>query len=177
MRGPNPTVRSQQFADNNRASWLTNGQHIADIENYKVLQDGLYYSLWDTENLVAYCTLTDTDNEVDDVWVNAQYRGKKVFSMMLWFFKTRLNRSPLKLGEVHSSTMQEVVKGLPRFKKYWLNLDSNETKPFSVDTVDEFYDYIGPTRWRLMLENSYNFNWPMFNGTSFITEEYMAYIE
>ena len=177
MRGPDFSKQAEQYGNMNKERWLTHGKYIADIENYKVLQDGIYYSLWDDMALVAYCSLANTDNTVDDVFVNAAYRGKHIFSMMLWFFKTRLNRSPLLLGKVHSKMMQEVIKGLSRFNKYWFNIRTNEKQPFSLDTLDNYYNYLAPTPWRLMLENSGDFSdWPMFNGGGFIKESYESYI-
>ena len=97
--------------------------------------------------------------------------------MMLRFFKTRLNRNQLLLGAVHSKDMQEVVKGLGRFNKKWYNIDTNETKPFDIDNLDDYYSYLGPTSWRLMLENTSNFNWPMFNNNGFVKESYQSYID
>ena len=177
MRGPNFDKVAKDFGNTNSSRWKTKGKHIGDIEDYKLLQEGIYYSLWDQETLIAYCSLSTSNNEVDDVWVHEQYRGKKLFSMLLWFFKTRLNRTPLMLGSVHSSAMQEVVKGLSRFKKYWFNLRSNEKALFSIDTVDSFYSHSGSTAWRLMLENTGEFNWPKFNGSGFIKESYPGYID
>lgn len=168
---------AEQFANRYKDRWYNHGKHIADIENYKVLQDGLYYSLWDDTTLVAVCSLSNADNTVDDVYVNPEYRGKKIFSMMLWFFKTRLNRSPLMIGPSHSSMMQEVVKGLSRFKKYWYNIKTNEKEPFSLDTLDNFYSHLNPTPWRLMLENTGEFNWPMYNGGGFVKEAYEPYVD
>lgn len=115
------------------------GKYIADIENYKVLQDGIYYSIWDDNTIVAVASLSDENNTVDDVWVDPEHRGKKLFSALLWFFKTRLNRSPLILGKIHSEDMQEVVKGLSRFNKKWVNIETDEIQPFSLDTLDNFY--------------------------------------
>lgn len=178
MKGPDLSQQSEQFANKNIERWYTQGKHIADIENYKVLQDGIYYSLWDDTTLVAVCSLSNASNEVDDVYVNPKYRGKKIFSMMLWFFKTRLNRSLLMMGQVHSKMMQEVIKGLSRFEKYWYNIRTNEKEPFSLDTIDNFYSYLSPTPRRLMLENNGEFGWPMFTeNKSFITEPYEPYID
>ena len=177
MKGPNLSVASQNFVDKYKLHWLTQGQYIADIEEFKVLQDGVFYSLWDNNTLVAIASLTDNTNEVDNVWVNSDYRGRKIFSMMLWFFKTRLNRTQLLLGAVHSKDMQEVVKGLSKFDKKWYNIDTNEIKPFDIDTLDDYYSYLGPTSWRLMLENTNHFNWPMFNHAGFVKESYELYID
>jgi hypothetical protein len=177
MRGPELSNQAEQFANKHKDHWLSHGKHIADIENYRVLLDGIYYSLWDNDVLVACCSLSNSNNEVDDVYVAAKYRNKKIFSMILWFFKTRLNRSPLMLGSVHSKMMMEVVKGLSRFNKCWYNISTNEKRPFSVDTLDDYYSYLQPTSWRLMLENSGDFNWPMHNTGGYVKESYSSYIE
>lgn len=177
MKGPDFSKQAEQFADKYKDRWFNNGKHIADIEEYKVLEDGIYYSLWDDSTLVAVCSLSKVDNMVDDVYVNPLYRGKKIFSMMLWFFKTRLNRSPLMLGQVHSTDMMEVIKGLSRFQKYWYNIKTNEKEQFSLDTLDDFYSYLQPIAWRLMLENTGEFNWPMYNTEGYVKESYIPYID
>lgn len=178
MRGPGIINLAQNFVNQNRERWKEHGKYIADIENYRVLKDGIYYTLWDNDILVSVASLSDATNEVDDVWVESKYRGKKIFSMMLWFFKTRLKRDKLLLGAIHSRDMQEVVKGLSRFEKKWLNVRTNQIEPFSLETLDDYYSYAGPTPWRLMLENLGDFtDFPMFNGGSFIKEAYEIYIE
>jgi hypothetical protein len=96
--------------------------------------------------------------------------------MMLWFFKTRMNRSPLMIGQVHSKIMQDVVKGMSRFNKSWINIKTNEKQPFSIDTLDQYYSYLSPTNWRLILENSGEFNWPM-KGGGFVIESYEPYVD
>jgi len=179
LRGPNFDSTAEEFGKMNQKRWLTNGKHIGDIENYKVLQNGIHYSLWSNDTLVAFTSLKDSNNEVDDVWVNADYRQQKIFSKILWFYKTRLHRSKLILGPVHSETMQEVVKGLSRFEKSWVNIRTNEVMPFDAATLDNFYSRMGITAWRLMLENNGDFTgWPMFNtGSSFIKENYSNYLD
>jgi hypothetical protein len=183
MRGPSYEKLANKYAMDNSARWKNDGQYIADIEDYKVLKNNGHasnvdhYSLWDNDELVAFATLSN-DNVVDGVWVNPLYRGQKIFSAMLWFFKTRLNRSPLILGDIHSTDMQEVVKGLSRFNKSWVNTKTNDVEPFDLKTLDQFYSYTNPTAWRLILENSGEFNdWPMFKGNGFIKESYFSYVE
>ena len=124
----------------------------------------------------AVCSLSDTDNTVDDVWVSQNYRGQKIFSKMLWFFKTRLGRSRLLLGPVHSPNMQEIIKGMSRFDKKWINIETDQVEPFDLNTLDQFYSYGGPTSWRLMLENTHKFNWPM-RGGGFVKEQFSGYID
>lgn len=178
MRGPDYNNLANTLATTNEKLWRS-GKHIADIEQYKVLirnseqmPDAVHYSLWDQNKLIAFATLT-VSNEVDGVWVHPDYRGQRILSKMLWFFKTRLNKNPLILGDIHSKDMQEVVKGLSRFDKNWINIKTQEVRPFSIDTLDNFYSYAKPTAWRLMLENDGEFNWPMFNtGVTYLKEDY-----
>lgn len=179
MRGPDFDIVAEKFGQMNAGRWFANGKHIGDIEQYKVIQDGIYYSFWDNDILIAFSSLTDSNNEVDDVWVANDYREQKLFSKLLWFFKTRLHRNRLMLGSVHSKTMQQIVAGMNRFKKSWINIRTNDEAPFSVETLDDFYSYAGATPWRLILENEGDFTgWPMFtDGQSFIKETYTEYIE
>lgn len=178
MRGPNYNTLANNLAKENEQKWKL-GKYIADIEQFKVLVSdseqvpgALVYTLWDNNVLSAFAVLVG-DNEVDGVWVNPDYRGQRILSKILWFFKTRLNKSPLILGDIHSTDMQEVIKGLSRFEKKWYNIRTNEVEPFSLNTLDNFYSYERPTPWRLMLENIGEFNWPMFRtGLQFMKEDY-----
>ena len=178
MRGPDYNDIAHKLAKDNVEKWQT-GKHIADIEQFKVkvndseqLPGALLYTLWDKDTLVAFAAVIG-HNEVDGVWVNPDYRGQRIFSKILWFFKTRLNKSPLILGDIHSKDMQEVIKGLSRFEKKWINIRTQEIQPFSLDTLDNFYSSARPTAWRLMLENDGEFNWPMFRtGMQFMKEDY-----
>lgn len=90
-----------------------------------------------------------------------------------------MNRNNLIIGKVHSTDMQEVVKGLSRFNKQWYNLKTKEKKPFNVDTLDDFYSHLHSIDWRLMLENSGDFSdWPKFNeGKSFVLEAFDPYVD
>lgn len=179
MRGSNFDDIAEKFGQMNALRWFSNGKHIGDIEQYKVVQDGIYYSVWDNDVLIAFSSLKDSNNEVDDIWVAPSYRGQKIFSKLIWFYKTRLHKNRLMLGPVHSKTMQDLVVGMNRFNKAWVNIRTNEVEPFSAETVDDFYSYTGSTPWRLILENENDFtNWPMFaEGKSFIKETYSEYID
>ena len=181
MRGGDFSEPAAKFAAAKKDEWKQNGKHVGDIENYNVLQDGYFFSVWDGNELAAFTSLTGyaETNTIDDVWVNPAYRGQKLLSKLIWFYKTRLNRNNLILGKVHSTIMQEVVKGLSRFKKQWYNLKTKEKKPFSIDTLDDFYSHLHSTPWRLMLENSGDFSdWPKFTeGKSFVLEAYEPYID
>lgn len=182
MRGPNLDNLDTQYAKDHKAYWKSHGQHIADIQEYQVLatsvpdSDMVNYSLWNQDDLVAYVTLHG--HQVRNSWVDVQHRGQRIFSKMLWFFKTRLNINPLIIGDVHSRHMQEVIQGLSRFHKQWINMATGETRDFLPGNQDEFYSYTGPTGWQLMLENSGNFvDWPRFRGQDFVREAYDPYVQ
>lgn len=178
MRGPDYNNLASKLAKDYAPKWKT-GEYIADIEQFKVLVSNseqipgaLTYTLWDGDKLAAFASLVG-GNEVDGVWVDSDYRGQRILSKLLWFFKTRLNKSPLILGDIHSKDMQEVVKGLSRFEKKWYNIRTKEVEPFSSETLDNYYSLDRPTAWRLMLENDGEFNWPMYRtGIKFMQEDY-----
>lgn len=175
MRGINLENDAKIFGETFKNEWKELGEYIADIEKFKVIKHEHFYSLWDSDNITAFCSLAG--NVVDRVYVYPEYRGQKLFSMMLWFFKTRLGISSIELGQVHSKAMQEAINGLSRFDKVWINKDTGERRPFNQETNDEYYSYIKPTEWRLVLENDGNFNWPMFKNKDFIREAYLPYID
>lgn len=176
MRGPNFDKVAQKFGEENSQRWLVQGEYIADIEQFRVLKYESLYSVWSGDILVAFTSLNH--NVVDDVWVSEEYRGQKIFSKILWFYKTRLNVNPIVLGKVHSPAMQEVVTGLSRFKKSWENIATGERIEYSPVTADRFYSGWKVTDWRLILENDGDFSdWPKFaTGKSFIYENYSEYI-
>lgn len=181
MRGGDFNLTAAKFVAFKKEDWKKNGKHVGDIENLSVLQDGYYFSVWDNDTIVACTSLTGYAdyNIVDEVWVNPEYRGQKIFSKLIWFYKTRLNRNNILIGQVHSKDMQEVIKGLSRFDKYWYNIKTKEKKLFSLDTLDDFYSYTQVTPWRLLLENDGDFStWPKFSEyKNFILEAYDPYID
>lgn len=160
---------------------LATGKYIADIDGFMVKKYINYYSLWNQNEFAAIVRLSDDAIPiVDQVWINKDFRRQKLFSKMLWFFKTRLNHPQLLLGRIHSNDMQEVVLGLSRFKKSWYK--NGVIEPFNKDTIDNYYSYAGPTKWFLMLENDGDFSdWPQFNSLNgmpdYIRESYDWQIE
>lgn len=131
--------------------------------------------MWDGDKIAATTSLSnDTLSIVDQVWVSPDYRGQKLLSKLLWFYKTRLNHPQILLGRMHSTDMQEVVKGLSRFTKSWYK--DGKTEPFDLNT---FYNNTKSTGWLLLLENDGDFsNWPKYTtGKCFIYEVYEWQIE
>ena len=169
-RGPDYSSLANNFGKDHEQTWLTQGKYIADIEQYQVRHLDNYYSVWDNDQLTAFTSLNE--NTVNDVWINEAYRGQKIFSKLLWFYKSRLNISPLILGAIHSPAMQEVVKGLSRFNKKWYNEKTQAVEPFDMATLDQYYSNSGATPWRLMIESTGIDNWPMFKGSSYIKDDY-----
>jgi len=164
------------FVNQQKDIWDDLGTHIGDIEKFKIKQYGIMYSLWDGDKVVACASLSeDTIPLVDHVWVDEDYRGQKLYSKLLWFFKTRLGHSRILLGDTHSRNMQEiVVNGLSGFTKSWYSTETGENEPFDKNSLDKYYsDNTKPTEWRVMLENFGTYqNWPKFSGNDFIRDHY-----
>ena len=182
MRAGNFDKKATEFGAANANRW-GRGEHVGDIDSFTIKKDGIYFSVWDNEILIAYSSLsTQKPAVVDDVWVSGEYRGQKLFSKLLWFYKSRMGQNKLVLGDVHSKDTQDIVTsgGLSRFTKSWVNIRTNQTEPFDPATVDNFYSWMGPTPWRLMLENDGDFtSWPAFNSesTGYIKQSYDWQIE
>ena len=177
MRSVDFDKRVPKYGEYNPAVWRT-GDHIGDIQQFQLRKLDNYYSLWDREYLIAYIMLTtDAIPIVDDVWVSPRMQGQKIFSKLLWFFKTRLNHTKLMMGHLHSPKMQEVLGGLSSFKKFWT--DGIQWIPFDPDTTDDFYSVEGPTKWRLVLENNGDFSmFPKFTtGKNMMMEAYDEFIQ
>jgi len=179
MRFSNMDKIATKYVNQNKETWWDDGVHIGDIEDYNLRKYDMIYSLWDKDVLVASTSL-DTNKtipEVDKVWVNPDYRGQKIFSKMLWFYKTRLHHSQLLLGEIHSSDMQEVIKGLSRFTKSWYK--DGVVEPFDLNTVDNYYSWAESTGWQIILENNGKFvGWPKFaGGDDWIKQSYEGFVD
>lgn len=145
----------------------------AKLDDFDIrLTDG-FYSVWDRDVLVFFMKIRPFKDglEVDDVWTSASYRGKRIFSKMLAFLKTRERTNVIYLGNVHSVDTYNLIKAgaFTSFKKHWLNRHG-ETSNFSIDTVDNFY---GSSGWILVLENDVDYGiFPRFNGGGYIRESY-----
>jgi hypothetical protein len=169
---------SDQVVDSNQKLWYAS-PIIGQIEQYDLRKTDTMYSLWDKDSYVASAKLELPDakgiSETGLFHVAQEYRGQKILSKLLWNFKTRQGRSILKIDSYHSNDVYEIVKGagLSRFKKYWMNSDGT-IEPYDPKTVDNYYAYMGPTGWQLMLENHHKFSdMPHYTtGANWITEDY-----
>lgn len=172
----NLSKNADEYALAQKDKWKQH-PHVGDIDKFSVRHQGVQYSVWDKDKLIASAELHNGNpSEVKKIWTNKAYRGKKILSRLLWFFKSRENKSRLLLGNMHSSDTQEVVKHrLSQFTKSWFK--NGEQKPFSLDTLDQFYSKRETTGWQLMLENFSTFKhgpkWPRYTtGKNWITESY-----
>lgn len=168
---------AQKYVDANIESWK-NDPLVANIDEFDVKHENNVYTVWDNDILVATTTLSDdTIPVVDQVWVNPKYRGQKVLSKLLWFYKTREGHNQLLIGAVHSKEMQEILAGgLSRMKKYWYK--DGVIEPFDPND-EEKYSWGGKTGWSVMLENTYDYTdfprWTTYKD--FIRESYDWQIE
>ena len=145
----------------------------AKLDDFDIrLTDG-FYSVWDRDVLVFFMKIKPFKDglEVDDVWTSASYRGKRIFSKMLAFLKTRERTNVIYLGNVHSVDTYNLIKAgaFTSFKKHWLN-KFGERAEFNPADVDEYY---GSGNWILVLENFNEYgSFPRFNDDGYIRESY-----
>jgi len=164
---------STKFVNQNLDKWKSDSNYVADMDDFKIKQDGMFYTVWDNDTLALSSSLNIDQSPpiVDHVWINPAYRGQHLFSKIMWFYKTRLGHSQLLLGSVHSKDMVEVLKYMPRFHKFWVK--DNQKIPYDSNTIDQFYSYTEPTGWLILLENNGIFNWQKINtGWDYIKESY-----
>lgn len=153
MRTSNFDDLADNYAKTNANRWQTRAKPIGLIGRYVVKRDGMYYSVWDDNTMVASLSISSqTPSIIDDVWVSRTHRGQKIFSKMLQFAIIKLKKHTLMFGDVHSMTTYEIVKdGLSNFKKTWFNIRTNEIMPHSEEILDKVYSSRAPTAWRLLL--------------------------
>jgi len=169
---------AQKVVDNNKEKWFQ-GEIIGDIDQYVLKKSDKMYSLWTDDNkYVASARLGDPEqyglSEVNLMHVDPLYRNQRILSKLLWNFKTRQGRNKLVLQQVHSDNLYNVVTGgLSRFNKYWVNAEG-QTKPFDINSLDQFYSHSQSTGWRLVLENTGDFSFfPKFtDGIDWLLEDY-----
>jgi len=164
LRGGELDAQATEYVQRHLQAWAQS-PHVGDIEFAQVRKLKDVYSVWDDAELIitAKAELTKDAHAIDDVWVNPKYRNQRYFTKLLLFFKTREGMNKMILGSVHSTDTYELLKagGLKLFAKSWQNR-RGEVKPFSPDTLDEFY---GPGQWQLVIENYDSdlfADWPRF---------------
>ncbi len=168
MKGGDFSAPAERFARHHETQWA-DGKHVGDIDEFSVNQDGIYYSVWDGEELIACAsadTLPTSYTIVDHLWVETSYRGQNIISKLLWFLKTREGYDKLMFGKVHSSDTYNFLKqgGLSKFKKTWHR--GEEIEPFSPETIDDFYGIDDKKDWQLVLEGDLSAfsDFPRFRG-------------
>lgn len=166
------TASADHYASLNKDTWMQQGNNIADMDNFTIRKYKNTYSVWDNDTLVACADILPNEiPTVDNVWVNENYRGQRLFAKLIWFFITRLNYKQLLLGESHSALMREAIKNLSNVPKVWYNVKTKQTEPFSIDTMDKYYA-IPFNEWMLMFTENGLKDWPMRNGKGFTKESY-----
>ena len=161
-----------KFGNMKKDVWLRSAV-TAKLDDFDIRLTNGFYSVWDHDTLIFFMKVKPFKDglEVDDVWTSASYRGKRIFSKMLAFLKTRERTNVIYLGNVHSvDTYNLIASGaFTSFKKYWLN-KFGERAEFNPADVDEYY---GSGNWTLVLENFNEYgSFPRFNDDGYIRESY-----
>lgn len=144
--------------------------HVGDIEEIKVLRGNDIYFLTSEQHDIGFFQVINHGDTglIQNMFVDTPFPKKGIMSKFFWFLKRNEGFDRIKLGDVHSlDTTQAIQKIAHRFNKvYWERgnkLTGVETRPFSPNTIDQFYGTTAPTGWSIVLENDGDFsNWPKF---------------
>lgn len=135
-------------------------KHIGDVEIYPCYKHGSSYFLFDDSEIIFICSAEKSFIEdgallIDSVWLDSKYEGKKIYSKLLWFLRSREGVKKLILGNQHSEDTYNLLKagGLSAFNKTWINTLTDEREPFDKDTIDKYYAGSN-ANWKLMLESN-----------------------
>lgn len=157
IRGGNLNSNAISYVKKHQSTWQT-APITANLDDFDIRKCEDVYSLWEKDKFVATASLKMVQDVglIDNVWVDPEYQGKKIFTKLLLFFRTREGVTKLQFSTVHSDDTYNLLKlgGLTLFKKSWIG-KNGEKAPFSVDTIDKFY---GAGHWKLMLENNSDFS-------------------
>jgi hypothetical protein len=137
-------------------------KHVGDVEIYPCYTLDNIYILLHNNEIIFICTLTTywQDDEIDDkvkqldsVWLDKSFEGKKIYSKVLWFARSRLGIKRIVFGDQHSDDTYQLLKGggLSAFTKSWYNKSTKERKQFSSASIDDFYNSLD---WKLILESN-----------------------
>ena len=132
-------------------------KHVGDIDEFSIYRDLMTFVIIDGGMEIVLVGRIDNvphyGTKVDDVWVDEEQSGKRLFSKFLWFLRSREGFSPLYFGNVHSSETYELLKsgGFSKFKKTWVNDYENSAEEFTPQTLDKFYT---SSKWKLKLEST-----------------------
>lgn len=148
--------RYKDYFENNKSEF----KHIGDIETYYCYQNKSMIFLFDKDRMIFICSYDMSPHvkgamKIDSVWMDKDYEGKKIYSKILWFLRSREGVTKLVLGDQHSDDTYKLLKagGLSRFNKTWINTRTGEEENFSTENIDKFYAKAS-SDWKLVLESN-----------------------
>ena len=173
IRAGNFDAMAERFGIIHQDEWYT-VSIVAKLDDFDIRKHKDFYSVWDSDVLIFFMKTRkkNADIEIDDIWTLKEYRGKRIFSKMIAFLKTREKVSRIFLGSVHSDDTFNLIKngGFKSFTKYWLNSKTNIRSDFDIADVEQYYN---SREWIFVLENEIDYgNYPRFNGDGYIKESY-----
>jgi hypothetical protein len=163
IKGGNFRPLANDFADSYKKFYKEHKhefKHIGDVEIYQCFQYQSVIFLFDSNEIIFICSIEDSNIEkgakkIDSVWLDYAYEGKKIYSKVLWFLRSREGIKKLIFGDHHSEDTYKILAkgGLSGFDKTWVNSETGEREKFSTETIDKYYNDASGT-WKLMLESN-----------------------
>jgi hypothetical protein len=97
-----------------------------------------------------------------NAYVVEVHRKQGLFSAFLFFLKRNEGLSKIVIGELQSEDTIEAIRRIhKRFKTSWEKDGIKE--PYDPNSLEQYYSYIAPTGWKIVLENHGDFSsWPKF---------------
>lgn len=135
---------------------LSKAPHVGDLEDFQVRFLAPYWALFSKDVFVAMMKVKDhgpSSIEIDDVWVNKDFAGKRIFSKFLWYLHSRENKTRIFLADLHAQDTRDLLRagGFRFFSKTWINSLTGDKHVFDPENMDKYYE---SSNWVLMLESA-----------------------
>ena len=141
--------------------YKTGGKHVGDIEHFNVFQYIEYptqYAVFDQDKIAGFFII-EIDGTITAIYVLPEYRRKGLSSTVLHFCKRTLGYSKINFGKHQSNDMVEAIKHIYKlFDTYWEKDGPGEKIKYDPSTIDQFYDRMKKTEWKLVMENDGDFS-------------------
>lgn len=147
---------------------FSQAQHIGDTENHKILHyehNGTnIYGITVNDQPKGYLQTIPKGEyeEVNQIYVEPQFRGQHLAHKLFFFLKSYLGKSFL-MGNVQSKDGQAFIQSIAktgRFTMFWLNTKTGEKHPYDVTqdqfNLDPYRSLAEPTDWQILVERLEN---------------------
>jgi hypothetical protein len=147
---------------------FSQAKHIGDTEKHKILHYEYggtnVYGITVEDRPVGYLQTISKNilgtqvEEINQMYVEPQFRGKHLMTKLFFFLKSWLSKSFL-AGNIQSADGQEQIKSLAltqRFPMFWFNITTGEKHPYDPEkdhfSLQPYRNAGEPTDWQILIE-------------------------